>query len=205
MSLVIPQNYIEDMEGFDFSEWRATMITREKRTKGDFFFAQIVKFYGINDETDEYDLGNKKADFAYLGRIPKAVGDSDWSKDPKKSGVREYEPPKFDEVENQVTKEVTRELAKGRLIWKYTLAATPENIANLKKLVGETGNESSTGFQIISESRPPISVTEDEIFSMTVKEFLKSSTMYNLEAQKREQSVKANELSKKMDNAKNTK
>lgn len=205
MSLQIKPNYIENLDDFEWKEWRASMITREKRTKGDFYFAQVVRYFGIDEETEGYDVGDKKEDFAFLGRYPIAIGDRVYSKDPKKPGVREYVKPVWEEIENQVTKEKTRHLKVGHFIWKYSLPVNEENTERMRNLVGETGSDSATGFQIIEGSQPPVMVTQDELFTQSVADIKKRQDINNFQKEKIEQEQKVRNLDDKVENAKSKK
>ena len=60
MSLVIHPTYIEDLKKFEWDQkWRAVSICKEKRTKGEFYFAQVVRFYGVDEVRGDFDVSEE--------------------------------------------------------------------------------------------------------------------------------------------------
>jgi len=75
MSLSIQQTFVTDLEKFTWNkDWRATRIIKERRTTGDYFFANIVRYYGEQNVNHDYDIGDTVAETAWLGRNEKFVG-----------------------------------------------------------------------------------------------------------------------------------
>ena len=83
MSLKIEQNYIEDLSDFKWDEWRALIITKEQRKNKDYYFATIIKFYGNQADSFDYDIGNRSDEIAYIGRKEMYVGERGPDTNPK--------------------------------------------------------------------------------------------------------------------------
>ena len=93
MSLSIPQRFITDLDNFTWGvDWRATRIIKEKRTDGEYYFANIVRYYGEKEETHDYDIAESYLETAWLGRVEKFVGKRmhDTDPDSKSFGKRIY-------------------------------------------------------------------------------------------------------------------
>jgi len=175
MSLIIYPTYITDLKKFEGNKkWRAITISKEKRTKGEFYFAHIVRFYGEDEVRGEYDVSEESKDFAWLGRNVKAIGKRTFSKDPETPGKRIYEEAEWEERENQATKEKYKILVKGKRIWDYTIPVNEENTKLMKSLVGDIGLNQITTFQMLKGTTYPISVDEDTFFKTPVDEVMKN-------------------------------
>lgn len=175
MSLIIYPTYITDLKKFEGNKkWRAITISKEKRTKGEFYFAYIVRFYGEDSVRGDYDVSEESKDFAWLGRNVTAIGKRTFSKDPETPGKRIYEEAEWEERENQATKEKYKILVKGKRIWDYTIPVNEENTKLMKSLVGDIGLNQITTFQMLKGTTYPISVDEDTFFKTPVDEVMKN-------------------------------
>jgi len=175
MSLIIHPTYITDLKKFEWSKkWRAITISKEKRTKGEFYFAYIVRFYGEDEQRGDYDVSEESKDFAWLGRNVTAIGKRTFSKDPETPGKRIYEEAQWEERENQVTKEKYKVLVKGKRIWDYTIPVNEQNTKLMKSIVGDIGLNQITTFQMLKGTTYPISVDEDTFFKTPVDEVMKN-------------------------------
>jgi len=175
MSLIIQPTYITDLKKFEGAKkWRAITISKEKRTKGEFYFAYIVRFYGEDEQRGDYDVSEESKDFAWLGRNVTAIGKRTFSKDPETPGKRIYEEAEWEERENQVTKEKYKVLVKGKRIWDYTIPVNEQNTKLMKSIVGDIGLNQITTFQMLKGTTYPISVDEDTFFKTPVDEVMKN-------------------------------
>lgn len=175
MSLIIYPTYITNLKKFEWEKkWRAITISKEKRTKGEFYFAHIVRFYGEDEVRGEYDVSEDSKDFAWLGRNVKAIGKRTFSKDPETPGKRVYEEAEWEERENLATKEKYKVLVKGKRVWDYTIPVNEENTKLMKSLIGEIGLNQITTFQMLKGTTYPISVDEDTFFKTSVDEVMKN-------------------------------
>jgi len=175
MELVIRPTYITDLEKFEWKKkWRAVSITKEKRTRGEYYYAQVVRFFGEDTETDSYDVSTNSKDFAWIGRSTKAVGKMVFSKDPEKPGARIHEEPLWEEREDLMTKKKYKVLVRGTTQWNYTIPVTSENTQKMKSLVGNIGVNQTTLFKVIKGTSHPLSVEENEFFSTDVDSLMSS-------------------------------
>ena len=130
MSLSIPQRFITDLENFTWGEdWRATRIIKEKRTDGEYYFANIVRYYGEKEDTHDYDIAESYLETAWLGRVEKFVGKRmhDTDPDSKSFGKRIYSEAITETIteKDQKGKPIEREvLLEGKVIYQYII---PEN------------------------------------------------------------------------------
>lgn len=175
MSLVIHPTYIEDLEKFEWDEkWRAVSICKEKRTKGEFYFAQVVRFYGEDEVRGDFDVSEESKDFAWLGRSVIAVGKRKFSDNPETPGKRVYEEAEWEERVNLSTKEKTKVLIKGKRVWNYTIPVNDSNTKKMKSIVGQIGLNQVTEFKMIKGTTYPISVDEKTFFEVSVDDIMKS-------------------------------
>ena len=172
MEFRLPPIYITDLKTFEPEKWRAVHLTKERRTKGDFYFGLLVRNYGTDDVSETYDVGDTNEDYVWIGRHEIAVGKSSWSKDPEKPGTRIREDAEWETEQDPVTKKDIQILIKGKRIWKYTMPVTAENTKLLKSMVGTVDMNRATTFQIIKGSTNPISVEEDKFFTKPVVELM---------------------------------
>jgi len=164
--LHIKSNFVEDLKSFKWGkEWRAERIWREKRGDGEYFFASLRKDYGIIHNTHAIDLGNKKEDYFWIGRIEKRVGERGPDTDPHSAtfGKRVYKEPTtmVSEEFNEVTQKWENiEYKDGKLVYEYVCPANAENIEKFQTLVGNLDNGRSTqliflfGSEIIDIQNP---------------------------------------------------
>lgn len=175
MEMRIKTKYITDMENFEPEKWLAISITKEKRNKEDYYFAHIVRNYGITEDTDDYDIGTTNEEFGWIGRHDIAVGKRVFSKDPEKPGVREFEDPVWDTEVNPDTQEETKTLRKGKLVWKYTLPVNEKNTKLMKSIIGTVGINQQTKFYMIKGSTNPIVIEEKTFFAKNVDEVMEDN------------------------------
>jgi len=183
MSLEIPVNYITDLEKFKWGEeWRALVLTKEQRGPKEFFFAHIVKFYGVSDKTFNYDIGTKYDEYAFVGRIRKFMGKTEKDLDPDSPtcGQRITFPPETEEIEYIDFKGKTRKkeiLIKGRPYYDFIIPVNKANIEKMKTLIGPITQTKNTTFKFVYGSAPPISVSEEIFFTKTVDEIKSAHIM----------------------------
>ena len=154
--LQIKPNFLpeESLKGFKWEEWRAERIIRELRGDGEYLFASCRKNYGVIENTHELDLGNKKEDYLWIGRIEDRVGERGPDVNPKSPtfGTRVYREPEkqLSEEWNEATQKWEEiETKKGRLVHKYICEATPENLQKFKSMVGKLDNGRVTNTSFI--------------------------------------------------------
>ena len=178
MSLQIEQTEISDFKDFVWGDkWRALIISKEQRMDKDYYFARIVRFYGKEHSTFEYDVGNSSKEFAWIGRKTKFVGLTGPDKDPesKTFGQRISHPAETEQITvidangNDKKKTV---LKKGRVIYDFTLPVNEENTKNIKTLIGPLTVNKSTTFQVVSGNEPPVGVTQEVFFKSTVQQIM---------------------------------
>lgn len=176
MSFQIEQRYITDFDDFVWEDWRALVLTKEQRKNKDYYFASIVRYYGNEEGSFDYDIGNKSSEFAYIGRKEVFVGERGPDKDPnsKTFGQRITFPA---ETEEQTYldhgKEKTRTvLVKGKKIYEFTLAVNDKNTEKIKKLIGPLTVNKQTSFQVLAGTQRPVSVPEDVFFTKTVQQVM---------------------------------
>lgn len=176
MSFAIQQKYIEDMNNFEWASWRAISITKEQRKDKDYYFAQIVKYYGNDIGSFDYDVGTTSSEFAYIGRKEEYVGSRGPDKDPesKTFGKRITFPAETREdtyLDHGVEK-VRTVLVKGKKIYMFTLPVNDENTENIKKLIGPISATKQTTFKMLAGTQNPINVTQKIFFESTVDEIM---------------------------------
>lgn len=178
MSLSIQDNFVKDLENFTWEkDWRATRIIKEKRVGGEFYFANIIRYYGEKDDSKDYDIGDTYAETAWLGRNEKFVGKRKWDTDhdSKTFGERINSPAVTEEitVADAKGKPVKREvLIEGKTIYEYTIPVTKENTEKIKKLAGATSLNQETQLLFIYGAAPPLVVDPDVFWSTTVSQYL---------------------------------
>ena len=176
MSMKVQEKFIGIFENVDdWNIWRATTLSKEKRLKGDYYFAHIVRNFGENDEADSYDIGDRSKDFAWLGRVEKYVGKRAYQNDPDLPNYskRVYQEAVTEEVEiigRDGKKKMVTDLIKGRLIYEFKIHVNDKNTNLVKKLVGLVGLNQRTNFQVISGNGRPIETDEKTFFSKSVDE-----------------------------------
>jgi hypothetical protein len=178
MSLQIQENFVTDLEKFTWEkDWRALRIIKEKRTSGEFYFAQVIRYYGEVENTNDYDIGDTLAETAWLGRIEKFVGKRTWDQDHDSPtfGKRIYSPAVTETItEEKNGKPVKREvLVEGKTIYEYTIEVTKESTANFKKLAGQIALNQETQFLMIYGANPPLVVDPDTFWNTSVGDYLK--------------------------------
>lgn len=176
--LKIEEKYITNIKDFEWGDkWRALTISKEQRMEKDYYFAQVVKFYGAENNTFEYDIGKSSEEFAWIGRIEKIVGETRPDTDPesKTFGQRVSFPPEMEvhETIDSHGKTVKKPfLKKGKTIYDFTLPVNEKNTEKIKTLIGPLTVSKQTTFQIIAGNEPPVSITRDVFFGSTVQEVM---------------------------------
>lgn len=167
--LQIKPNFITDLKSFKWGdEWRAERIWRELRGDGEYLFASLRKDYGVIEKTHALDLGNKKEDYFWVGRVENRVGERVPDVDPKSPtfGQRIYEEPatqlgsEFNETTQQWEKV---EYKDGKLVYEYICPATPENLKKFRGMVGNLDNGKSTQLIFIFGSSH-VDIPDHELF-----------------------------------------
>lgn len=180
MSLRIEQKFINDFEKFTWGkDWRATRIMKEKRSTGEYYFANIVRYYGENDDTHDYDISDSHMDRATLGRNEKFVGKrkTDLDRDSPTFGQRIYTPAITETIteKDRVGKPVKREIViEGKPIYEYNLPVTPENTKKMKTLEGAIALNQDTQFLFIYGINPPYVVPPETFWKESVTDYLQS-------------------------------
>jgi len=178
MSLSIQQKFVTDLKAFTWGkDWRATRIIKEKRTNGEYYFANIVRYYGEKEETHDYDVGDTLAETAWLGRNEKFVGKRIFDKDEDSPtfGKRIYSEAVTEIIteDNEKGKPVKREvLIDGKTIYEYTIKVTPENTKKMKELAGAIALNQETQFLFVYGAVPPLSVDPDTFWDTSVRNYL---------------------------------
>lgn len=180
MALSIQQTFVTDIKKFTWSkDWRATRIIKERRTNGDYYFANIVRYYGEEHETHDYDVGDTIAETAWLGRNEKFVGKRIFDKDEDSPtfGKRIYTQAITETIteENDKGKSVSRKvLVEGKTIYEYTIPVNPENTKKMKTLAGAIGLNQNTQFLFVYGPVPPYAVDPETFWEYSVSDYLKS-------------------------------
>lgn len=183
MSLSIPVRFITDLENFTWGDdWRATRILKEKRTDGEYYFANIVRFYGEKEETHDYDIAESYLETAWLGRLEKFVGKRQHDTDPdsKTFGKRIYSEAITETITetNQKGKPIEREvLIEGRVIYEYILPVTPENTKKLKTLQGAIALNQETQFLFVYGAAPPYALDPETFWKTTVTDYIQQVSL----------------------------
>lgn len=186
MSLAIPQTFITDLDSFTWGkDWRAKRIIKEKRTDGDYYFANIVRFYGEKEDTHDYDIAETYVETAWLGRVEKFVGSrkTDLDRDSKTFGKRIYSEAITETVTEKDLKgkPVEREvLIKGKTVYEYLIKVSPEATEKMKTLQGAIALNQETQFLFVYGAQPPHVVEPETFWSMPVSEYLQSIQELNL-------------------------
>ncbi len=180
MSLSIQEQFVTDIKSFTWEkDWRATRIIKEKRTSGEFYFANIIKYYGEVEDTSDYDIGDTYAESAWLGRNEKFVGKRTFDTDHESPtfGKRIYAPAVTETITevNDKGKTVSREvLVEGKTIYEYLIPVTKENTEKMKKLAGAIALNQETQFLFVYGASPPLVVDPDTFWNFSVGDYLKS-------------------------------
>lgn len=180
MSLSIPDNFITDLNSFTWDkDWRATRIIKEKRTDGDYYFANIVKYYGEKEESSDYDIGDTHAEMAWLGRNEKFVGKRihDTDHESPTFGKRIYTPARVETIieENTGGKPISREvLVEGKTIYEYTIKVNADNTKKMRSLAGAIALNQDTKYLFVYGAVPPLIVDAETFWDVSVKGYLDS-------------------------------
>ncbi len=180
MSLSIPQKFVTDLESFTWSkDWRATRIIKEKRVDGEYYFANIVRYYGENEDSSDYDIGDTVAETAWLGRNEKFVGKRvrDLDHDSVNFGKRISLPAITETIEDTdlTGKTITREvLVEGKTIYEYTIPVNEKYTKLVQSLAGAVGLNQETVFLFIYGALPPLTVDPETFFKTSVSDYLQS-------------------------------
>lgn len=186
MSLAVPQTFITDLDSFTWGkDWRAKRIIKEKRTDGDYYFANIVRFYGESEDTHDYDIAETYVETAWLGRVEKFVGGrkTDLDRDSKTFGKRIYSEAITETVTEKDLKgkPVEREvLVKGKTVYEYMIKVNPENTKKMQTLQGAIALNQETQFLFVYGAQPPHVVEPETFWTMPVSEYLQSIQELNL-------------------------
>lgn len=190
MSLSVPQRFITDLEGFTWNkDWRARRIIKEKRTDGEYYFANIVRYYGDNENTHDYDIADSYVETAWLGRTEKFVGSRihDTDPDSKTFGKRVYSEAVTETITEKDLKGKPAErevLIKGKVIYEYMIPVNPENTKKMKSLMGAIALNQETQLLFVYGSQPPHVLDPDTFFDMSVSEYLQKVSDFNLKKKK---------------------
>ncbi len=180
MSLSIRQNFVTDLKNFTWGkDWRATRIIKEKRTDGEYYFADIIRYYGEDKVSHDYDIGDTMSEMAILGRNEKFVGKRVHDLDPDSTtfGKRIYNPAVTETItENDGKgKPVTREvLVEGKTIYEYTIKVTAENTKKMQELAGSVSLNQETLFLFVYGAVPPLTIDPETFWKTSVKDYLVS-------------------------------
>jgi len=180
MSLSIQQKFVTNLENFAWGkDWRATRIIKERRTDGEYYFANIVRYYGEKAETHDYDIGDTMAESAWLGRNEKFVGKRTHDVDPDSPtfGKRIYSEAVTETIteDNEKGKPVSREvLVEGKTIYEYTIKVTPENTKKMQSLAGAIALNQETLFLFVYGAVPPYTVDPETFWKTSVSDYLQS-------------------------------
>lgn len=191
MSLLIPQTFYKDTTSFDIKKWRATQIIKERRVDGEFYFAQIVRYYGNMEDSQDYDVGDTMREMAWIGRIEKFIGKRvrDLDHDSPTFGQRINTKAKTETIHetDRNGKQVTREaLIEGKTIYEYTIPVTKENTLQIKQLAGAVSLNKETEFLFIYGAAPPHVVDPDTFWNTTVTDYLNNINPLNKKDGKKE-------------------
>jgi len=176
----IPVRFITNLENFTWGkDWRATRIIKEKRVDGEYYFANIVRYYGEKEDTHDYDIADTIAESAWLGRNEKFVGKRihDTDPDSKTFGKRIYSEAITETITEKDSKgrPIEREvLIDGKTVYEYTLPVTKENTEKIKELAGAIALNQETLFLFIYGANPPLTVDPDTFWSTKVSDYLNS-------------------------------
>ena len=180
MSLSIPQRFITNLENFTWGkDWRATRIIKEKRVDGEYYFANIVRYYGEEEDTHGYDIAETYEEMAWLGRVEKFVGKRihDIDPDSKTFGKRIYSEAITETITEKDSKgrPVEREvLVDGKTVYEYTLKVSKETTEKVKTIAGAIGLNQETQFLFIYGAQPPLVVDPTTFWDVTVSEYLQN-------------------------------
>lgn len=178
MSLKIPERFITDLKNFTWGkDWRATRIIKEKRSDGEYYYGNIVRYYGEKEDTHDYDIAESLADSAWIGRVQKFVGQRkfDDDQDSPTVGRRIYTEAVTEVVEEKDLKgkPVEREvLVKGKVIYEYNIPVNPKNTEKMRTLEGAIALNQETQLLMIYGTQPPHAVDPDTFWKTSVSDYL---------------------------------
>jgi hypothetical protein len=180
MSLSIQQKFITNLETFTWGiDWRAIRIIKEKRTNGEYYFANVIRYYGEKEKTHDYDVGETYDETAWLGRNEVFVGKRMHDVDPDSPtfGKRIYNPAITEIIteENDKGRTVTREvLVEGKTIYEYIIPVNEKNTKQMKSLAGAIALNQETQFLFIYGAAPPLVVDPTTFWDTSVSEYLQN-------------------------------
>ena len=180
MSLSIPQRFITNLENFTWGkDWRATRIIKEKRVDGEYYFANIIRYYGEKDDTHDYDIAETYEEMAWLGRNERFVGKRihDIDPDSKTFGKRIYSEAITETITEKDSKgrPIEREvLVDGKTVYEYTLKVSKETTEKVKTLAGAIALNQETQFLFIYGAMPPLVVDPDTFWEVSVRDYLQN-------------------------------
>jgi len=180
MSLSIRQRFITDLENFTWhKDWRATRIIKERRSDGEYYFANIIRYYGEKEDTHDYDVGETHDESAWLGRNEKFVGKRVHDRDPDSStfGKRIYSEAITETIteSDQKGRPIERQiLVEGRTIYEYSIPVNEENTKKMKSLVGAIALNQETQLLFVYGINAPNVVMPDTFWKISVNDYLTS-------------------------------
>lgn len=176
MSFQVEQTYIIDIENFKWEDWRAMVLSKEQRRNKDYYFASLIRFYGNEEGSFDYDIGNKSDELAFIGRKEVFVGERGPDKDPKSKtfGQRITFPAQTEEQEylDHGVEKTRTVLVKGRKVYEFNLPVNEKNTLLVKKLIGPLTVNKQTTFQMLAGTQRPVSVSQDIFFSKSVDDIM---------------------------------
>lgn len=175
----IQQTFVTDLESFKWSNWRALRIIKEKRVNGEYFFANIMRYYGERADSSDHDIGDTMGETAWLGRIEKFVGKRvrELDHDSPEFGKRISLPAITETIEDTDLsgKTIKREvLVEGKTIYEYTIPVTEANTKKMKSIAGAIGLNQETQFLFIYGASPPLVVDPETFFKTSVSDYLQN-------------------------------
>lgn len=180
MSLSIPVRFITDLENFSWDkDWRASRIIKEKRSDGEYYFANIIRYYGEKEDTHDYDVGETYDETAWLGRNEKFVGKRTHDRDPDSQtfGKRIY----TEAITETITEPDKRGrpiertiLVEGKTIYEYTLPVNEANTKKMKSLHGAIALNQETQLLFVYGVNAPLVVMPDTFWKISVNDYLTS-------------------------------
>lgn len=180
MSLSIQQTFVTDLDSFTWSkDWRAMRIIKEKRVDGEYYFANIMRYYGEREDSSDYDIGDTIGETAWLGRNEKFVGKRGWDEDHDSAthGKRITMPAITETIEDVDLrgKTIKRQvLVEGKTIYEYSIPVNDANTKKMKSISGAIGLNQETQFLFIYGASPPLVVDPETFFKTSVSDYLQN-------------------------------
>lgn len=191
MSLSIKQNFVTNLENFTWGKgWRATRLIKEKRTDGEYYFGNVIRYYGEKEDTHDYDVGETYAEMAWIGRNEKFVGKRVHDTDPDSPtfGKRIYTEAITETITetNDKGKPIEREvLVEGKTIYEYTIRVNPENTKKIQELAGAIALNQETQFLFVYGAMPPLVVDPETFWKISVSDYLRKIQTIKVEVDKK--------------------